>query len=86
MIEYQQKLNRLKSQIRCRIEYVFSYIETVFKGSFVRSIGLTRATFHSWLTALAYNVFADKCSAAIIISGGTARTSENVLLSFPKPT
>lgn len=57
LTELQQKLNHLKSKIRCRIEYVFGYIETVFKGSFVRSIGLKRAAFHSWLTALAYNVF-----------------------------
>lgn len=57
LTEYQQKLNHLRSKIRCRIEHVFGYIETVFKGSFVRSIGLKRATFHSWLTALAYNVF-----------------------------
>lgn len=57
LTELQQKLNHLKSKIRCRIEHVFGYIETVFKGSFVRSIGLKRAAFHSWLTALAYNVF-----------------------------
>lgn len=57
LTKLQQKLNHLKSKIRCRIEHVFGYIETVFKGSFVRSIGLRCATFHSWLTALAYNVF-----------------------------
>lgn len=54
LTKLQQKLNH---KIRCHIEHVFGYIETVFKGSFVRSIGLRRATFHSWLTALAYNVF-----------------------------
>ena len=57
LTELKQKLNHLKSKIRCRIEHVFGYIETVFRGSFVRSIGLKRAAFHSWLTALAYNVF-----------------------------
>lgn len=57
LTELQQKLNHLKSKIRCRIEHVFGFIETVFKDSFVRSIGLKRAAFHSWLTALAYNVF-----------------------------
>lgn len=57
LTELQQKLNHLKFKKRCRIEHVFGYIETVFKGSFVRSIGLRRATFHSWMTALSYNVF-----------------------------
>ena len=85
LTELQQKLNHLKSKIRYRIEHVFGYIETVFKGSFVSSIGLRRATFHSWLTALAYNVFffADKCSAAILVSGDRARTSEIALQNFP---
>lgn len=63
LTELQQKLNHLKSKIRYRIEHVFGYIETVFKGSFVGSIGLRRATFHSWLTALAYNVFFSPTSA-----------------------
>lgn len=57
LTEEQKKSNRKKSKTRCRIEHIFGYIETVFKGSFVRSIGLKRATFHTWLTALAYNVF-----------------------------
>ena len=83
LTKLQQKLNHLKSKIRCRIEHVFGYIETVFKGSFVRSIGLRRATFHSWQTALATTFFADKCSAAILVSDGTARTPEIVLQNFP---
>ena len=36
-----------KIQIRCRVEHIFGYIQTVFTGSFVRSIassGLRRTT------------------------------------------
>lgn len=80
LTEEQKKSNRKKSKTRCRIEHIFGYIETVFKGSFVRSIGLKRATFHTWLTALAYNVFADKSCAVTPAKYGTVRTSEIVLM------
>lgn len=43
----QKAHNRKKSKIRCRVEHIFGYIQTVFTGSFVRSIassGLRRTT------------------------------------------
>ena len=35
---------------------MFGYIEIVFGGSFVRSVGIKRATAYQWATALAYNI------------------------------
>ena len=35
---------------------MFGYIEIVFGGSFVRSVGIKRATAYQWVTALAYNI------------------------------
>ena len=52
----QKTNNRKKSKIRCRVEHVFGFIQTVFTGSFVRSIGFKRAEAHNWLTMLGYNL------------------------------
>ena len=52
----QKAKNREKSKTRCRIEHIFGHIQTVFKGSCVRSIGLVRAEAHNWLIMLGYNI------------------------------
>ena len=57
LTEEQKESNRIKSKTRCRIEHVFGYIQIVFGGSFVRSVGIKRATAYQWATALAYNIF-----------------------------
>lgn len=56
LTEEQKESNRKKSSIRCRIEHAFGHIQTVFKGSCVRSIGFMRAAAHNWLIMLGYNL------------------------------
>lgn len=56
LTEEEQKENREKSKTRCRIEHIFGYVESTMKGSIVRTIGMTRAHFLSWLTVFCYNV------------------------------
>ena len=56
LTEEQKASNRQKSKIRSRVEHVFGHIETAFKGSVVRTIGLIRATAHNWLMAFGYNL------------------------------
>ena len=57
LTEEQKESNRIKSKTRCRIEHVFGYIQIVFGGSFVRSVGIKRATAYQWATALACSIF-----------------------------
>ena len=56
LTEEEQKENREKSKTRCRIEHIFGYVESTMKGSIVRTIGMTRTHFLSWLTVFCYNV------------------------------
>lgn len=56
LTEKQKANNREKSKTRCRIEHVFGHIQTVFKGSYVRSIGVDRATAYNWLIMLGCNL------------------------------
>ena len=56
LTEEKQKENREKSKTRCRIEHIFGYVESTMKGSIVRTIGMTRTHFLSWLTVFCYNV------------------------------
>ena len=56
LTQKQKDSNKQKSKTRCRIEHVFGFIQTVFKGSCVRMIGIVRATAHNWLMAFAYNL------------------------------
>ncbi len=53
----QKKRNRKKSKKRCLVEHVFGFIEGAMHGSFVRSIGIVRATASFALTSLVYNIF-----------------------------
>ncbi len=53
----QKKRNRKKSKKRCLVEHVFGFIEGAMHGSFVRSIGIARASASFALTCLVYNIF-----------------------------
>ena len=53
----QKRRNGKKSKRRCRIEHVFGFIEGSMHGSFVRSIGIVRASANFALTCLIYNIF-----------------------------
>lgn len=57
LTDEQKRNNCLKSKTRCRIEHIFGFIEGAMHGSFVRSIGMTRAKAASALTCLVYNIF-----------------------------
>lgn len=46
LTDAQIKSNNKKSKTRCRVEHAFAHIQTVFKGSFVRTIGFARAQTH----------------------------------------
>ena len=56
LTEVQRERNRNKSRTRARVEHVFGFIESVFKGSFIRSIGIIRARVMIGLTNLCYNL------------------------------
>ena len=51
-----EKLNHLKSKIRCRIEHIFGYIENSMGGPEQRYIGFARNAFGIALCNLAYNM------------------------------
>jgi len=55
--EEQQECNRVKSKTRARVEHIFGFIENSMNGSFIRSIGLIRATAIIGLMNLTYNMF-----------------------------
>ena len=54
--ELRQGLNRLKSQIRCRIEHIFGCVENSMGGPGLEYIGLQRITTGVGLSNLAYNL------------------------------
>jgi IS5 family transposase len=53
----QNKKNRAKSAIRCRIEHIFGFIEVSMKRSYIRCIGILRANTMIGLMNLTYNLF-----------------------------
>lgn len=57
LTEEQKRNNHRKSQIRCRVEHIFGFIQGAMNGSFVRSIGIIRAKAATALTCLVYNIF-----------------------------
>lgn len=57
LTDEQRQDNRQKSKVRCRVEHIFGFIEGAMNGSFVRSIGITRAKAATALTCLVYNIF-----------------------------
>ena len=53
----QIKRNKKKSSTRVRVEHIFGFIENSMGGSFMRSIGLSRADANIGLMNLTYNMF-----------------------------
>ena len=44
LTEEQKENNRIKSKTRARVEHIFGFIENSMNGSFIRTIGIERAT------------------------------------------
>lgn len=57
LTEEQQESNRVKSKVRARIEHIFGFVENSMNGSFIRTIGIKRATAVVGLMNLTYNIF-----------------------------
>lgn len=57
LTEEQKQSNHLKSKTRVRVEHIFGFIENSMHGSFIRTIGIKRATAVVGLMNLTYNIF-----------------------------
>ena len=57
LTDEQKASNKIKSKTRARVEHVFGFIENSMNGSFIRSIGIKRATAIIGLMNLTYNMF-----------------------------
>ena len=57
LTEEQKESNCVKSKVRARIEHIFGFIENNTNGSFIRTIGIKRATAVVGLMNLTYNMF-----------------------------
>ena len=57
LTEEQQISNKEKSKIRVRVEHIYGFVENSMNGSFIRSIGIKRATAIIGLMNLTYNMF-----------------------------
>ena len=57
LTEQQIAKNRKKSKVRARVEHVFGFIENSMGGSFIKTIGIARATTTIGLINLTYNMF-----------------------------
>lgn len=57
LTEEQKASNKIKSKTRVRIEHIFGFIENSMNGSFIRTIGIQRATAVVGLMNLTYNIF-----------------------------
>jgi len=57
LTEQQKAKNKEKSRIRARVEHVFGFIENSMHASFIRTIGIARATTTIGLMNLTYNMF-----------------------------
>jgi len=57
LTEQQKAKNKEKSKIRARVEHVFGFIENSMGGSFIRTIGIARATTTIGLMNLTYNMY-----------------------------
>ena len=53
----QKEKNRIKSKTRARVEHIFGFIENSMNGSYIRTIGIKRATAVIGLMNLTYNMF-----------------------------
>jgi IS5 family transposase len=57
LTKQQKANNKEKSRIRARVEHVFGFIENSMHGSYIRTIGIARATATIGLMNLTYNMF-----------------------------
>ena len=57
LTELQKAKNKEKSKVRARVEHVFGFIENSMHGSYIRTIGIVRATVTIGLMNLTYNMF-----------------------------
>ena len=57
LTDEQKESNHLKSKTRARVEHIFGFIENSMHGSFIRTIGIKRATAVVGLMNLTYNIF-----------------------------
>jgi IS5 family transposase len=57
LTDQQKESNKVKSKTRARIEHIFGFIENSMNGSFIRTIGIKRATAVVGLMNLTYNIF-----------------------------
>lgn len=57
LTEEQKESNHLKSKTRARVKDIFGFIENSTHGSFIRTIGIKRATAVVGLMNLTYNIF-----------------------------
>jgi len=57
LTDEQKASNKIKSKTRARVEHIFGFIENSMNGSFIRSIGIKRATAIVGLMNLTYNMF-----------------------------
>jgi IS5 family transposase len=57
LTDEQKQSNHHKSKTRARVEHIFGFIENSMQGSFIRTIGIKRATAVVGLMNLTYNIF-----------------------------
>ncbi len=57
LTEEQKANNKEKSKVRSRIEHIFGFVENSMHGSFIRTIGIARATAKIGMMNLTYNIF-----------------------------
>ena len=57
LTEQQRTNNKEKSKTRVRVEHIFGFVENSMNGSYIRSIGITRAKGIIGLMNLTYNMF-----------------------------
>jgi IS5 family transposase len=56
LTEEQKAKNKEKSRIRARVEHLFGFVENSMNGSFIRTIGITRARAKIGMMNLTYNI------------------------------
>ena len=56
LTEEQKANNKEKSRTRARVEHIFGFVENSMNGSFVRTIGITRAKAKIGMINLTYNI------------------------------
>ena len=56
LTDKQKANNRIKSSKRARVEYIFGFIETSMKGTYIRTVGMARAKVNIGITNLTYNI------------------------------